>query len=808
MPDNIKQKNSDKNKEEIGELLQTVAEHFDKEDRLTRERQIRNYRRLKLYWNNFSQIYWSETAHDYRIYNRDINATDTDQDYYDKPVNVFKAFLETIIAALSIQIPGINCVPDDAENPLDTATAKAGDKISELIYKHNNVIFLWLHALYIYCTEGLIACYHYPDEDEKYGTYDKKHFKDEELEGYACPQCGARVPDEMFSNEEMFEFGPGDDDVELHSKIEQEGPVCFECGANLDPELKKTKLIVPRLVGITKEPKSRICMEVYGGLYVKVANYAKKQKDTPYLHFSYETHYSNALECYPELKDKIPHGGWSNIGTTDPYEQYGRLNTQYRGEFPDENVTVKNCWLRPASFNILAEDDYEKLKKKFPDGARVTLVNNVVAEYCNEALDDYWSLTKNPMSDFLTHDPLGDLLTNIQDIVNDLISLTLQTIEHGIEQTWADPAVVNFNAQRQMEAMPGTITPTKPVSGSRNVGEAFYTTKSATLSPEVISFYRIIQELGQFVSGALPSIFGGQQNNPSSRTASEYSMSKGMALQRLQTPWRMLTIWWKEIFGKVIPMYIKNMVEDERIVEKNDTGKFINVFIRKAELDGKIGSIELEPDEKLPVSDDQKAAIIMELMNLNNQEINSAIMDPENLPEIAKIIKIPEFHIPGEDDREKQYEEIDEMVNAAPIPPDPQSMQIYQQAVQAQQQNPNHNTPPPQQPQEQPSVQIDVDVDNHVIEAAICKDWLVSDAGRLAKRENPDGYKNVLLHMKAHLTEVAKAQAQQQMHQDQLMLATGKDHNPKQTSGQSNPPKPKQRPEKKIGAGNAATPIH
>lgn len=778
----------DKDFDEISSLLKTVADHFNEEDKMTRERQIRKWRRLKLYWNSFSQIYWSETARDYKLY-QDTGAANSDQGYYDKPVNVFKAFLETIIAALSIQIPAINCVPDDAENPLDISTAKAGDKISELIYKHNNAIFLWLHALYIYCTEGLIACYSYPKADKEYGTYDKPKYKDEEVESYVCPSCGARVPDESIEQEEG-EFDP-------------QGPVCIECEAQLPSGLQKTKLIVPRLVGTTKEPKSRICLEVYGGLYVKVANYAKKQADTPYLIFSYETHYANALECHPGLRERIPHGGWSNTGVNDPYEQYGRLNTQYRGEFPEEQVTVKNCWLRPASFNILGEEDYEKLKKRFPDGVKFVMVNDIPADYENESLDDHWTLTENPMSDFLNHDPLGELVTNVQDIISDLISLTLQTIEQGISQTFADPAVVNFNAQRQIEAMPGTITPTKPVSGSKNIGESFHNLQTASLSPEVFNFYRIIQELGQFVSGALPSIFGGQQGAGSSRTASEYAMSKGMALQRLQTPWRMLTIWWKGIFGKVIPMYIKNMVEDERVVEKNDAGKFINVFIRKAELDGKIGSIELEPSEKLPVSDEQQADIIMQLMQLNNQEITSALMDPENLPHISKIIKIPQFHLPGEEDREKQHEEIDELINSTPIPVDPQSMQLYEQAKAT-------GLPGAQEPQEQPSVEIDVDVDNHQIEASICKSWLISGAGRLAKRENPDGYRNVLLHMKAHMAIVNQQMQAQQLHVDQIALAGGKPG--QKTLGEPSvketapPEKPKQS-EKVSGERNARSPV-
>jgi len=638
----------------------------------------------------------------------------------------------------------------------------------------------------------MIACYSYSDASEDYGTYQKSKFKDEEVESYVCPVCQSRIPDEAFAAAEMNEFAPDEDDVNLHSAISEAGPTCIECGVQLDKELQKTKLIIPRMVGFTSEPKSRVCLEVYGGLYVKVANYAKKQCDTPYLDFSYETHYSNALEMYPELREKIPQGGWNNSGPNDMYETQGRLNTQYRGEYPTENVTVKNMWLRVSSFNILPEDDYLRLKRLFPDGAKVVLVNDTCAEYLNESLDDHWTLTHNPMSDFINHEPLGELLTNIQDIINDLISLTLQTIEHGIAQTFADPAVVNFNAQRQIEATPGTLTPTKPVGGNKSISEGFYNLQTASLSPEIFSFYRIIQELGQFVSGALPSLFGGQAGGNSSGTASEYAMSKAMALQRLQTPWKMLTIWWKEIFGKVIPLYMKNMVEDERMVQKDDQGNFINVFIRKAETDGRIGSIELEPDEKLPITDEQQADMIMQIMQLNNEALTAALMSPENIPFVKKVIKIPEFTLPGEDDRQKQYEEIVELVNSAPVAQPIDEMQIAE-AMQ---------TGIEPEPIELPSVMIDPDVDNHMIEADICRSWLVGDAGRLAKVENPNGYKNVLLHMKAHKVEIARLemlQLEMQSQQQTMQQET-------QNAGKENKAKPKQS-EKVSGENNVRSPI-
>ena len=49
-------------------------------------------------------------------------------------------------------------------------------------------------------------------------------------------------------------------------------------------------------------------------------------------------------------------------------------------------------------------------------------------------------------------------------------------------------------------------------------------------------------------------------------------MSRNQASQRLQSTWKMMTYWWKNIFGKVIPMYIKEMETDEREVRKDESG--------------------------------------------------------------------------------------------------------------------------------------------------------------------------------------------------------------------------------------------
>ena len=45
---------------------------------------------------------------------------------------------------------------------------------------------------------------------------------------------------------------------------------------------------------------------------------------------------------------------------------------------------------------------------------------------------------------------------------------------------------------------------------------------------------------------------------------------------------------------------------------------------------------------------------------------------------------------------------------------------------------------------------IDPVFDNHALEFEICRKWIISEAGRQTKTDNPDGYKNVLLHGKMH----------------------------------------------------------
>ncbi len=709
--------------ERIQKLLLEVVEHFDAEDRAVRERQIRKCRRLKLFWDSIFQTWYSETAHDWRVWDNSISDETADQSYYDKPVNTFRAYIETIIAALSVTTPDAKCYPYDAESSLDTVTAKAGDKISKLIDTHNNAPLQWLKALYVYYTEGPVFAYTYPRSDKKYGTYEVPKYEEETIPKATviCPVCKQETEVDETTNT----FQP--------EEQAESSDLCPNCGnmVSMMPGVKS--FIVTKLVGKDEQPKTRVCVEVYGGLQVKIANYARTACETPYLIYSYETHYANAMEEYEHLignKDLLQQVRTNKgAGPMDSYAEWGRLNTVYMGEYPNYVVTMRKAWLRPCAFNILAdEDEIKELRKLYPRGVKVCLVNDEFGKAETEDLDDYWTISVNPQEDYLVHDPAGIPLVTTQEITNDIISLVLQTIEHGIGQTFADPGVLNFKAYRDTETLPGGVYEATPKSG-KSVGDGFYQMKTATLSQEVMPFFEVIQSLAQLVSGALPSLFGGQLDG--SNTASEYSMSQAQARQRIQNIYKLFTSWWREVKGKAIPIFITNMKTDEQDVQKLPDGTFINLMIRMSELQGKIGKIELESAENLPLTWTQQKDTIMKMIEAQNPVFLEMFAAPENIPILRDAVGLTDFYIPGEDDRSLQNDEIKQLLESEPIE-DPETMQFM------------------------PSVEIDVTYNNHKIHFEIVRQWVTSEAGRLAKIENEPGYQNVLLHGQMHFFEMNK----------------------------------------------------
>lgn len=723
--------------EEVLSAIKGMVDNFDRFEQPTRERMIRFWKKCELFFKGIQNIYWDYTAKDYRVLDPNPREQEPNEEldlyYQDKIVNIFRAHAESVISALSQDVPTVIFPPEDAENQDDLRTSKGKTKAAELLQKCNDAQMKLMYAIYIMWCQGVVGAYNYNIQDEEFGTYLEPQYEDETVieKEFVCGNCG----------------GP----------MTEGEVICPNCGAENSAMLMNEKPVTTQVYTHDMEvPKKREKIEFYGPLHFKIPHYVTDAKHTPYVDLETECHIDYVRELFPNLEVTEEYD-------LERYDRWARTSTDYNGELPQGLVTLRRIWLRPWTFNAFKKNQpevYEYLRANFPSGAKVTFVNEKVARIEDENLDDHWTFTKSPLSSHLHAEPLGAPLLPIQDMRNELVVLKLQTIEYGIPETFADPAVLDFDAYNNSETSPGMLFPAKAPAG-QSLDSGFTTLQTANFPKEAVEFQKELDADGQFVTGAFPSIYGGSMPS-ASKTAAEYSMSRNQALQRLQTTWKIVSKFWAEIMDKSVNSFIANLTRDEQFAVKKG-GSYINVYIRQAELQGRTGKAEPEIAQTFPMSWMQKKDLLTELMQLNNEYINEALFHPENASLVSQYMGFTDFFIPGEDSRTKQMIEIQKMLLEEPFEP-VLEMGMGMEGMEGQEQLPpmNEGGMAPMPPQPQSSIPIDEMLDNHQAEFDACVAWLTSEIGLDAKETNPPGWMNVRLHAEAHFTVLQAQLAMQE----------------------------------------------
>lgn len=727
MPKVISDPNNEKLSDELQAALLEIVRKCEQEDSWVRKQQIREWKKHERFWHGIQYIYWSETTQDWlspvdtRVDGRtdEEHREEADGPFYDYVINIYRAYGESIIAALAAQVPTVRFPPDDADSDDDQLTSKVYGQIADLIQRHNKAKLLLLKTLLCLWNQGIVAAYHCPKSDKAYGMMKVPQYGD----GMACPEC----------------------DYQSKDTTEQTCPNCMTPpnGMPSQPVQLQPQSVVTDYV---ESPKTRVSLEVYGPLFVKVSHWAQSQKDFGYLALSVDQPKSYLKDLFPNIRTKIE----SNANQADQYEKIGRAPSNFTFTVNDnsELLTLRRVWLRTWQFEILEEDQrgtIDELKKLYPDGCYVCFVGDVYAESRSECLDAHWTIGKAGLSQYIHSDALGKPLIPLQEIKNVTKNLTLETVEQGIATVFADPQVLNFDDYSRHELRPGTYVPASKRVGER-LADAFYEGPKATLSKEVPVLEEANERDSQFVTGGFPSIYGGQIEG-SSRTAAEYDMSRQMALQRLSICWALLNSWWAETMEKCVRLFVKNVVSDERYVVK-DKNNYVNVWIRRADLTGKVGEVEPEGADSFPVTLAQKQSLLLKLVGLNNEFLNAAIFDVQNRPLVADAFGFPEFKLPQENQRLKQVKEIQQMVDQGmPVPIEPE-----------------------------------IDDDNVHIE--VLKDYLAGPQGFDTKITNPQAYQLCMVHLQEHLQNQAQQQAAQQAQQVQQQVAINQSkQKPSETEG-------------------------
>lgn len=697
--------------DELDDALSTIIGRLKKPDEQIRERMLPIWRYYDYLWRGYSTVFWNDTAKDYQIPTRnDCEILGIDYESLNHKVNVFRAYGESVIGALSSALPSVRFFPGDADNPADISTAKAFTEIDRLLDRQNDSPLLLVRILFTLWRQPFAAIYNHCEYSEEYGTRKEPVYEPQLVteEAFACADCQAPVnPD---------------------TDVSEMGVACPSCGsANIAPFEQEVEQVV--IVGYNDEPKSRVHLEVFGSSNVRVPYYARNQKGCIYLALETEEHIGFLQELYPEAEIS------GNSGD-ETYNKWARAPMETAGEVSTDTNTWGRWWIRPAGFNILGKDDERValLKQKFPKGVKVCLVDKKIVSKHAESMDEHWSITMDPTSDHIHADPLGHPVVNIQEMTDEALDLEMQTLEHGVPQTFADPDVLDFKRYGESEVQVGAIYPAKAKAG-QTLDNGFFTTKTATLSPEVQSVFSRLQGFGQLVSRAQPQIYGGKSGN---ETLGQDQQARQDALQRLSIVWKIVCGVWRGAKHKACMEYKNNLQEDERIV-KSTGDSFINAWIRRSELTGEVSHVESEVSEQFPIGWAQQRDALLMLLGLNRPFIDAAVQHPENVSYIAGLFGLSKLYIPGEDDRNAQLRDIILLLQSEPLPPQPMLDEVGMPAMDPMMQ--------PMMGQPQPTIPVDGLTANIPTRMETVRAWANSDAGQLAKIENPGGYANVMAQL-------------------------------------------------------------
>ncbi|MGC1266944.1 MAG: hypothetical protein WA853_11720 [Candidatus Acidiferrum sp.] len=785
-------------KPELVNALRELVRQYRQEGIVARRNEIRRIRQARLFWQGLQYAWWDSTDMNWHLpyENRSNNDRDLEEmPRYQFVTNFYQGFGLSFIAVLSQDVPSVRFYPQSAQSLEDIGAARAASDVTELIERNNEVEQLLTLIGYFLWTDGKLGAYvRYVADGQRFGFHDEQMLAAIEIplgeDKYVCPNCGKETAATPPSSDEQNEQTSQDASTVGARYVVPLPPMsCSHCGAELgESHLRKAERVtVPRVTGSRRVPNGQEVISIAGGLELNTPVWANEMHEFPYLQWQAEVHRAKLKAAYPHAANKIEAA--SSQGPDDLYARVSRISVEqglptiHPGDALMNLITFDRTWLRPwAFYSIEDEAVRNELLAMFPDGCYCGFAGDVYCESRNESMDDYWRVLHALPGDGQNRPSVGDSLVQVQERYNVLSNMQAETYEYGIPPIYADPQVLDFDALANQTAEPAAHFPARARPG-QPLAAGFFQPAPAQVPPDMIRHQQdLIGPVAQFLTGLFPAIFGGNMEDV--KTASGYALARDQAMGRLGLVWRRTKQFYADVMLLAVDCFRRNRPPNAGVPLLGPDGVLDARMIRTADLKGNI-CVYPEADETFPRLKSQQRAVLQQLFSLNDPLIQEALAEPANIGYIKNVLGLTELVVPGEDSRNKQLREIQQLLASAPIvismhpsgaahiaqgfsrasasqdEPDasPQDAAPKNGATQAA--SASSHQPPVTSHQSQvlvlPSVPVDQLLDDHAVEFEECKRWANSEAGQAAKITNPAGFSNVRAHAEAHLRAMSLA---------------------------------------------------
>lgn len=491
---------------------------------------------------------------------------------------------------------------------------------------------------------------------------------------------------------------------------------------------------------------------VYGVLESKVPIFARKMEKWGYAVISEEEDKYELQDEFEDFADDIK--GESDSSDT-AYERFARLGilankrgAQGQADALKNLVTRHTAWIRPARYRKAAETVRPELKELYPDGVRVTVVSSKAVECVPEKIEDALRCQWPSPGHGSSRPSLLFGLVPIQISFNDYMNMLREHIDYSIPATWVTDTV-DSEALTEQRSAPGVIHQITVPNGA-SITDLVHQEEVAQLPPELVANLDRLLTLAQFTTGDLPSLFG--EGTPDQETASGQKMLSDQAKGQLSSAWGAMQ-WLSAGTYEIGVIEAAKLVQDRPSIAVKG-GATQDQFSPAAILDGIWGCFP-DKDSSFPETEaDQRASFqsVMTQLGSAGPDGLKIVMHPANLKLTKKYSGLADLYIAQADARDKQLEEIEQMLGEPPVPDQTQIPKWQQAVLQAK----ATGQPPPPMPLTSSVLIGKRDYNEFELEFGV--EWLSSPACRdEIKKGNQQGVDNVNLHLDLHEAAIAKA---------------------------------------------------
>ena len=789
--------------------LRELVVKFREEGIVARRHEIRRIRQARLFWQGLQYAFWNPQDMNWhlpweaKIYD---DSSLAEMPRYQFVTNLYQAFGLSFVSVISQDVPATRFYPQSTLSEADIETAKAASQVADLVEQNNRVQQLLTSLGFFLWTDGKIGGYvRYVADGQRFGWRDELMLEERWVrmgrDAYVCPNCGAETEaGDDIGTEAPGQNGPGpltndasgpwaasaSPDDERDSSGLRGGPqndnagqsaaaeyapgppaetagapwatqsflagtLCGHCGAALGPkDFRPAPLApVPQSVGTRRVANGQEVISIIGGLELNTPVWANEQYEFPYLQWQMEVHRAKLKAAFPQAADKIQTGGPQ--AADDIYARATRvavtqgMPTTHPGDALFNLITFSRTWIRPWAFYSIEDNGVrDQLLRMFPEGCYVAFAGETYCESRNETMDDCWRVMHALPGDGQNRPSVGDSLIEVQERYNTLSNIQAETYEYGIPPIYADPQVLDFDALSNQTAEPAAHYPARARPGM-SLADGFFQPAPAQVPPDMLRHQQdLMGPIAQFLTGLFPAVFGGEMENV--KTASGYAMARDQALGRLGLVWRRLKSFYSDLMLLSVDCFRKNRPGDVEIPFLGAGGEFEARFIRLANLKGNIQA-HPESDETFPRLKSQQRAVLQQLMSNPDPTIQAALREPANLGFVKSLVG-----------------EIQLLLTAGPvIMAENERVPAGEgQSLGAEENGPRNETTSESRLRIVSTVPVDELLDDHGTEFEECKRWASSDAGQIARAQNPAGFANVHAHAGEHAAALARQQAQAQ----------------------------------------------